>query len=51
MNALVWLIIPLVAGIGASVWGWCQSRPHRPDVWTDVDRYDRLRAAFTRTES
>ncbi|GHA07754.1 hypothetical protein ACFOOM_33015 [Streptomyces echinoruber] len=48
MHALAWLLIPLVTGIGASVWGWCAGRPRRSDVWTDVERYDRLRAAFTR---
>jgi hypothetical protein len=51
MNSLAWLLIPLVTGIGASVWAWCASRPHRPHVWTDVDHYDRLRAAFARTVS
>ncbi|MBT2365840.1 hypothetical protein J7E88_11110 [Streptomyces sp. ISL-10] len=48
MEALVWLLIPLTAALGVGVWAWYVSRPHPIDVWTDVDRYDRLRASLGR---
>lgn len=48
MAALTWLAIPLMAGLGASIWARYVLRPHHADVWTDVERYDRLRAAFGR---
>ncbi|MET8246613.1 hypothetical protein ABZV31_20685 [Streptomyces sp. NPDC005202] len=51
MTALAWLLIPLVTAVGASIWGWFAGRPRRTDVWTDVDRYDRLRAALSRVAS
>lgn len=46
MEPLLWLLIPLTAALGASLWAWYVSRPHPMDVWTDVDRYDRLRASL-----
>ncbi len=46
--ALTWLLIPLMAGLGAGVWAWYVSRPHPTDVWTDVERHDRIRTAFGR---
>ncbi|WP_073758839.1 hypothetical protein [Streptomyces sp. CB03234] len=48
MAALTWLAIPLMAGLGASIWAWYVSRPHPMDVWTDVEHHDRIRAAFGR---
>ncbi|MEU3822126.1 MULTISPECIES: hypothetical protein [unclassified Streptomyces] len=48
MEPLLWLLIPLTAALGASLWAWYVSRPHPMDVWTDVDRYDRLRASLGR---
>lgn len=51
MNALAWLLIPLVTCVLAGIWAWCAGRPARRDprdLWTDVDHYDRLRAACTR---
>ncbi|MGV9254272.1 hypothetical protein [Streptomyces sp. NPDC003697] len=51
MTVLTWLLIPLGTGVLASIWGWFAGRPRRTDVWTDVDRYDRLRAALARAES
>ncbi|MCP9943760.1 hypothetical protein LUX12_01390 [Streptomyces somaliensis] len=48
MESLLWLLVPLAAALGASLWAWYVSRPHPADVWTDVDRYDRLRAALAR---
>ncbi|MFF3342767.1 hypothetical protein [Streptomyces flavidovirens] len=51
MAELTWLAIPLMAGLGASIWAWYVSRPHPKDVWTDVERHDRIRAAFGRIVS
>lgn len=51
MSALTWLLIPLMAALGASIWAWYVSRPHPADVWTDVQRHDRLRAGFERIVS
>ncbi|MDT9685355.1 hypothetical protein RND61_25305 [Streptomyces sp. TRM76323] len=48
MEPLLWLLVPLTAALGASLWAWYASRPHPMDVWTDVDRYDRLRASLGR---
>ncbi|MCP9985882.1 hypothetical protein LUX01_03360 [Streptomyces sudanensis] len=49
MEPLLWLLVPLAAALGASLWAWYVSRPHPADVWTDVDRYDRLRASLAPT--
>ncbi|MFI6930778.1 hypothetical protein [Streptomyces sp. NPDC050287] len=48
MAALMWLLIPLVACVAAGIWAWCAGRPGPRDLWTDVDAYDRLRAAHAR---
>ncbi|MFV2121360.1 hypothetical protein ACE14D_24150 [Streptomyces sp. Act-28] len=48
MEPLLWLLVPLAAALGASLWAWRVSRPHPTDVWTDVDRYDRLRTSLGR---
>ncbi|MGW0551439.1 hypothetical protein [Streptomyces altiplanensis] len=48
MAALTWLLIPLMAGLGAGAWAWYVSRPHPTDVWADVERHDRIRTAFGR---
>ncbi|WP_327714655.1 hypothetical protein OG381_03830 [Streptomyces sp. NBC_00490] len=48
MTALMWLLIPLVTCVLAGIWAWCGGRPADRDLWTDVDRYDRLRAAHAR---
>ncbi|MER6925862.1 hypothetical protein ABT314_44345 [Streptomyces spiralis] len=32
----------------ASLWSCCTGRRRRADDWTDVQRYDRLRAALAR---
>ncbi|MGW0536572.1 hypothetical protein [Streptomyces sp. NPDC003032] len=48
ISALTWLLIPLMTALGACLWAWYTSRPHPADVWTDVERHDRLRAEFAR---
>ncbi|MDN3294333.1 hypothetical protein QWM81_09780 [Streptomyces ficellus] len=48
MAAMIWLLIPLMAGLGASFWAWYVSRPHPTDVWTDVERHHRVRATYGR---
>lgn len=50
MGALLWLLIPFVVGIAASVWAWSTGRrqPDPPDLdtWEDLDRYQRLRSVL-----
>ncbi|MER5996825.1 hypothetical protein [Streptomyces viridosporus] len=50
MDALLWLLIPLSAGITASVWAWGTGRrnPSPPDCDTfeDLDRYQRMRTVL-----
>ncbi|MFF8946850.1 MULTISPECIES: hypothetical protein [unclassified Streptomyces] len=48
MVILSWLLIPLVAAAGASVWGWIAGRPRRIALWADLDRFERMREAFSR---
>ncbi|MEU7281770.1 hypothetical protein AB0A69_23785 [Streptomyces sp. NPDC045431] len=47
MEALVWLLVPLMAAVGVGLWAWYVSRPNSLDLWTDVERYDRLRAGLS----
>ncbi|MFR9799715.1 hypothetical protein ACL02U_28040 [Streptomyces sp. MS06] len=49
MGALVWLLIPLFAGIGAGLWGSWANRTHgvRGDG-PELDGYARFRAAMER---
>ncbi len=48
MAALTWLLIPSATCVLAGIWAWCAGRPGPREIWTDVDRYDRLRAAYGR---
>nr|BFD81474.1 hypothetical protein StreXyl84_08750 [Streptomyces sp. Xyl84] len=48
MDPLTWLLIPLATAIMAALWGCCAGRTRRADDWTNVQRYDRLRAALAR---
>ncbi|MER6738876.1 hypothetical protein [Streptomyces puniciscabiei] len=54
MGALLWLLIPLFAGIAASVWAWGTGRrntsPSDRDTWEDLDRYQRLRTVLSTHE-
>lgn len=49
MAALLWLLIPVAAGVVASVWGgWAARRRTVPDT-AGVAGYERFRAAMART--
>ncbi|GHF78320.1 hypothetical protein [Streptomyces thermodiastaticus] len=48
MDPLSWLFIPLLTGLVASLWNCCSGRTRRADVWSDVQRYDRVREALGR---
>ncbi|MGY1583221.1 hypothetical protein [Streptomyces sp. MN13] len=54
MGALLWLLIPLFAGLAASVWAWGTGRrnpsPPDHDTWEDLDRYRRLRTVLSTDE-
>jgi hypothetical protein len=54
VGALLWLLIPMTAGIAASVWAWGSGRrnpsPPDHDTWEDLDRYQRLRTVLTSNE-
>ncbi|MFF0159276.1 hypothetical protein ACFYRY_17330 [Streptomyces sp. NPDC005263] len=52
MGALVWLLIPLSAGIGAGLWGsWAnRTRKARGDG-PELDGYARFRAAMEKPQS
>lgn len=50
MAALLWLLIPLAAGVAASVWGgWAVRRRTAPPDAAGVAGYERFRAAMERT--
>jgi len=54
MDALLWLLIPVIAGLAAGVWAWGTGR-HNPglpdhDTWEDLYRYQRLRSALSTDE-
>ncbi|GAA0652194.1 hypothetical protein GCM10009601_24900 [Streptomyces thermospinosisporus] len=50
MSALLWLLIPLITGIAASIWAWSAGRldpgPPDHDTWEDLDRYQRMRTVL-----
>jgi len=48
MTAQTWLLDSLMTGPGTGLLARYVSRPHRPVIWTDVQPYDRLRAAVGR---
>ncbi|MGW3121659.1 hypothetical protein ACWDBW_31680 [Streptomyces sp. NPDC001107] len=54
MGALLWLLIPLLVGLAASVWAWGTGHRHPGlpghDTWEDLDRYQRLRSALSTDE-
>ncbi|MET9778981.1 hypothetical protein ABZ023_32825 [Streptomyces sp. NPDC006367] len=55
MSALLWLLIPFLTGMVASVWAWSAGRrdpgPPDRDTWEDLDRYRRLRTALSGTSA
>ncbi|MFE9313047.1 hypothetical protein ACIQCF_37625 [Streptomyces sp. NPDC088353] len=50
MTPLTWLLIPLATAFMASMWGVLAGRPRRARDVTDVERYDRFRAALARAD-
>jgi hypothetical protein len=52
MGALVWLLIPLLVGVGAGLWGsWAnRTRKARSDG-PELDGYARFRAAMEKSHS
>ncbi|RII16112.1 hypothetical protein DSC45_16115 [Streptomyces sp. YIM 130001] len=52
MAALAWLLIPLVAAIGAGVWGTWAARNRRTEDIAELAGYAKFRAAMeTETHS
>lgn len=51
LTPLTWLLIPLATIFMASIWGVVAGRPRRAHDVTDVERYDRFRAALSRMTS
>jgi hypothetical protein len=49
VTPLTWLLIPLATIFMTSIWGAVVGRPRRADDMVDVERYDRFRAALSRT--
>lgn len=50
MDVLLWLLIPLIALVCAALWaGRAQRNPHRLGEWRDLDRYNRMQKAMTRS--
>jgi len=50
VSALLWLLIPLITGMAASIWAWSAGRldpgPPDHDTWEDLDRYQRMRTVL-----
>jgi hypothetical protein len=51
MAALAWLLIPLVAAIGASVWGSWATRHRGTGDGPELAGYERFREAMERSHS
>ena len=51
MAALAWLLIPLLAAVGAGVWGtWAMRKPNRGDG-PELAGYERFREAMEKSHS
>lgn len=50
MAALAWLLIPLMAAIGAGMWGSWAARNRRTGDVTELAGYAKFRAAMEKTE-
>ncbi|MFI8194814.1 hypothetical protein ACIF8T_40010 [Streptomyces sp. NPDC085946] len=54
MSALLWLLIPFLTGIAATVWAWIAGRrnpsPPDHDTWEDLDHYQQMRTALDTNE-
>ncbi|WP_432152868.1 hypothetical protein [Streptomyces tricolor] len=50
MGALLWLLIPLTAGLTAGIWAWGTGRrtasPPDRGTFDDLDRYQRMRTVL-----
>ncbi|RFU86312.1 hypothetical protein DY218_12820 [Streptomyces triticagri] len=51
MAALAWLLIPLIAAIGAGTWGSWAARNRRTEDVAELDGYARFRAAMEKAET
>ncbi|MFC9495421.1 hypothetical protein [Streptomyces sp. NPDC056975] len=51
MAALLWLLIPLVAGVGAGLWGTWAARNRKTGDVTELNGYARFREAMERTHT
>ncbi|GHE96618.1 hypothetical protein [Streptomyces fumanus] len=51
MSAVLWLLVPLLAGVVAGVWACAvgRRRPAPPDrdTWADLDRFQHMRTALS----
>ncbi|MGW0732975.1 hypothetical protein [Streptomyces sp. NPDC002851] len=50
MAALAWLLIPLMAAIGAGMWGSWATRSRRAEDISELAGYAKFRAAMERSE-
>ncbi|WP_330340275.1 hypothetical protein [Streptomyces sp. NBC_00557] len=48
MGALVWLLIPVVVGVGAAIWSILVQRIHRPPLGRDFARRQRMKEVLER---
>ncbi|WP_197287712.1 hypothetical protein [Streptomyces apocyni] len=51
MAVLAWLLIPLVAAVGAGMWGSWAASHRRTGDGAELDGYARFRAAMEKPES
>jgi hypothetical protein len=48
VGALVWLLIPVVTGVGAGIWSILVQRVHAPPLGRDFARHQRMREVLER---
>ncbi|MCF6525461.1 hypothetical protein [Streptomyces sp. JJ36] len=48
MDALMWLTIPLIAGVLAGIWAVQAGRPREQRPWTELEQYRGFQAALAR---
>ncbi|MFI0237368.1 hypothetical protein [Streptomyces sp. NPDC016845] len=52
MGALMWLLIPVIAGVGAALWGsWAGRRRTQTGDHSELDGYARFREAMEKREA
>ncbi|MCD0480899.1 hypothetical protein LO771_00330 [Streptacidiphilus sp. ASG 303] len=49
MDALLWLLIPVIAAVGAAVWAARAQRSRTPGLWRDLEQHRRMSDALART--